>query len=77
MAATAHHCVRWLALAAVLGLLVVPALAAGWAAWQGQPWAMDWPQSLRNAAVMGAVFCGLRLLLAGAGWLLRAVLRSY
>ncbi|WP_156781551.1 hypothetical protein [Comamonas aquatica] len=77
MGATARHCVWLLALAAVLGLLVVPALATGWAAWQGQPWAIDWPQSLRNAAVLGAVFCGLRLLLAGAGWLLRAVLRSY
>lgn len=77
MGATARHCLRLLVVAAVLGLLVVPALAAGWAAWQGQPWAMDWPQSLRNAAVLGAVFCGLRLLLAGAGWLLRAVLRSY
>ena len=77
MAATARHCVWLLVVAAVLGLLVVPALVAGWAAWQGQPWAMDWPQSLRNAAVMGAVFCGLRLLLARAGWLLRAVLRSY
>ena len=77
MGATARHCVRWLALAAVLGLLVVPALAGRWAAWQGQLWAMDWPQSLRHAAVLGTVFCGLRLLLAGVGWLLRAVLRSY
>ncbi|MDH0372262.1 hypothetical protein N7340_10795 [Comamonas aquatica] len=77
MGATARHCLWLLALAAVLGLLVVPALVAGWAAWQGLPWAMDWPQSLRHAAVLGTVFCGLRLLLAGAGWLLRAVLRSY
>ena len=77
MGAAARHCLRLLAVAVVIGLLVVPALAAGWAAWQGQPWAMDWPQSLRHAVVLGAVFCGLRLLLAGAGWLLRAVLRSY
>lgn len=77
MGATARYCLRWLVVAAVIGLLVVPALAAGWAAWQVQPRAMDWPQSLRHAAVLGAVFCGLRLLLAGAGWLLRAVLRSY
>lgn len=77
MGATARHCLRLLVVAAVIGLLVVPALAAGWAVWQGQPWVMDWPQSLRHAAVLGAVLCGLRLLLAGAGWLLRAVLRSY
>ena len=32
MGATARHCLRWLAVAAVIGLLVVPALAAGWAA---------------------------------------------
>ena len=77
MGAMAHHCLRLLVVAAVIGLLAGPALAAGWAAWQGQPWVMDWPQSLRHAAVLGAVFCGLRLLLAGGGWLLRAVLRSY
>lgn len=77
MGTAARHCLVLLATAAVVCLVGWPALAAGAAAWQGQPWTADWPLHLRGWGVVSAVLCGLRLLLAGCDWLLRTALRSF
>ena len=77
MGATARHCLVLLAAAAVVCLLAWPALSAGAAAWQGQPWTADWPRYLCGWGLASAVLCGLRLLLTGCEWLLRTMLRSF
>lgn len=77
MGAATRHCLVLLAAAALVFLVAWPALAASAAAWQGQPWTADWARYLRWWGMDSAVLCGLRLLLAGGDWLLRALLRSY
>lgn len=77
MGATTRHCLVLLTAMAVVFLVAWPAVAASAAAWQGQPWAADWPLYLRWWGLASATLGSVRLLLAGANWLLRTMLRNY